>query len=1114
MPMRPSSRLFLVLALAFSFLPRGFAAPAPRFETDGAVVLENDLVALSLAGKHGMDHGVRSWKFKPTGFEMIDVLYGQTDYVKGHVLGERWDSVDMGSAVGGQPGLSVVYTPVRHGLAADGSAVLEQVVEGTYRFTRTAILRKDAAFLEVRYRLENVGGKPEGFSLRLHGAWSPGARGRTQSKKEDIFLPTDAGVLALDQSMGMTAFKEKYKSDRFFTRAARDLPKPEWARNPAPAAVTGNWAAQVGRENGDGMVCLISEEALAGFYICLGTTLEPMAKPVALRPGETWQATVFLGAFTGAKGKPIAKATPLYVATVPLAEKGGELAGEIIPLFAGKLRIVGAGGKVLFEAAASPDRAVALGAKGAGADWKLVALDRAGAEIGSVDAKGQAALPEPKLADTPPPRPAVAGPVYLPPQGEEAVRKFLEPRDFAIYCDWSASDLEKEAARRLSRTLGVGLTWAAPTMKVLAFGNPKTNPLIRDTGRLKRSVEPAWPGAGKGAILAWDNLELTRAPGLLVCGSDAEGALAAAKFFEEKFIKGASAPTGFALWPSKISDKVFPYTPSPRGESAPLVVRAAKGEYESAQVAITAFEDLHGVEVTLSPLVNTATGAEIDKKFLTKARQRHGPAGIRWVNLYPVNPENGWSGWPDPLLERPETEIPAGRTQALWLTFIVSENAAAGIYKATLTCKANGKERFLPIELRVWDFTLPPTGLPGDPYISLHNLAPDNKRELTKRQLAAFTENMVEHGMRFIHFSQPGLFRWHFSASGEFKGLKADWLEVSEDGTLALDTTAFDAAVETIDAAAKPFEIRYMVYQHCALDYPRGVSTFKKLMPNRFEGRPKREGSENAQGYHVEEMMKVYKRHLERRGWLNRCTFKIGDEPPSFDWWWNNATVAARNVGLPIVTAFNQLDPAEAEKGVGKVAQWQVIYMKDAPDLLRKAHAAGDLVGWYNCGPPPRIAVSAPASEIRGYLWQAAKADLDFICWWGIQNWESHHDTWNNRFAHWNFVTYPPHPKKPAWNKPGKGLVDQVILDSIRWELIREGLEDAGYVKLLREEIAAVRKGGRAAEADKAQAVLDTIWKEVFPTLNDYAPAWERMEECRRQVAEAILALKGKPPVK
>jgi hypothetical protein len=243
-----------------------------------------------------------------------------------------------------------------------------------------------------------------------------------------------------------------------------------------------------------------------------------------------------------------------------------------------------------------------------------------------------------------------------------------------------------------------------------------------------------------------------------------------------------------------------------------------------------------------------------------------------------------------------------------------------------------------------------------------------------------------------------------------------------------------------------------------------------------------------------------------KRGREKRFTVKISDEPAGFDAWYDAFTLGARNAGLRIMTAFNNIDWQEAERGLG-MGLWEPLYQNHSPEFFKKAKAAGDQVSWYNCGPPPASNIWTPAAELRSYMWQAAKAELDSLARWGIQCWSTHHNEWHFYYSHHDHVVYPSHPEKPAWMMPGKGWVDHVVVDGVRWELMRDGFEDAAYVYLLRDRIKAAREAGLKEAADKAQAALDSIWQEVFRTLNDYNPPYERILESRRKVASAILEL-------
>ena len=1104
-----------VLAFAFSaclglvtcLVPAHLDAATVSFEPDGKAVLENALVRITVSNKVGGDHGIVSWRMKPQGRELIDVLYGQTDYLKGHALGELFDPVSQGSRTGGAPKVGKIYTPERRGTLADGTAVLQQAAEDEYRITRTLTLADGAAFLLADYKVENVRGPAVGFAMRFHTVWSPGNDGKTQSLEETIVLPSSPEPVSISQDMGVSAFREAFGSDRFFSGEAVALPKPEWAHNPSKRLLSGNWALHMGRRHSAAFVYTVNSEAFAGYYNALTATLEPLLKPVVLAPGESFNVRVSVGSLApqGTFFTP-ASAAGFFLFEKAPAVVDGQFQAAGLPLFDGTLEVRDQAGKMLGSVPVSTGTPVRVVAPTPGGHWTLAAKNERGDLLASIDASGTLAGGG-RLPDAPPRRPAPERVVDV--REPAAVRRFLEARDFRVYCPHDAPELQRAAARRIAGHLGVGLEWSEPRGKVLALGDPKHSPFVRDGGKLRDAVDSAWPGPGRGVVSFHENLELTTAPVLFVAGSDERGAAEAVALFEKEFVLPLPRRTGFAFWTAPVSERIYANAPAVPDARGPIRLRAARGEVESAQAVLTAFEDLKGVDVSATPLLHETTGKEIDNKQVMRVRQVHGPLRIRWVESFPLKPENGWTGHPDALLDRPEQEIAAGKSQTLWLTFAVSENAQPGVYRSVLSCRANGGEQQIPIELTVRPFVIPRTGIPGDPYITLKHLPPDEQRDLKDSQVSAFVQNMVDHGMRYIHLGHKDMIRWHLDPSGGMKGAKIPGMEVSEDGVLAMDASRFDDLVRKIDVAAKPFDLQYMIYSNAVVDDAWSIQRFRKELPTRHAHNPPRGGNDMLQNYYVEEMYNLFRVHMEKNGWIGRITVKISDEPASFDIWWDNMTVAARQARLPVITAFNSIDFREASKGVDALAQWQVIYMKHDAALQKAVQAAGHRYGWYNCGPPPRIANGAPLSEIKGYLWQAAKADLDFICWWGIQNWESHHNTWFNRYSHWNSVTYPPHPFKPAWLDKKRGQMDAVLLDSIRWELIREGLEDTAYVKLLREEIARAEQSDRKAAAAEASRMLGQIWEDLLPDLNHYAPPVSSLDSAREQIAAAIEKLQA-----
>lgn len=1104
---RPNRSIPACFAVAF-FLAAGAARAGVAFEPDGAAALENDLVRIRVSNRPGTMSGIMSWQFKPLGIEMVDVLYGQTDEVPGHMLGETWDPVTMGFIEGQAPQVGSLYIPQTVGVSESaGDTQLTQITQAGYRLTRTILLRRDHALIEVRYSLENLTCPKAAVSLRLHTSISPGARGKYQRRDDTLFLNTGSGLYELDQTLILEKYYKKYGQDVFFFPCRSNEP-PRWWVNPASVKtppLKDNWAAWVNRANSDGMVFILDTNAFIGIYNCPGITIEPVSKAFALAQGQKWKASIFIGSFTGIKGRTVTNATSLYVEVAPLVLNGKSLAGEILPLWRGKLVLRAADGKQMFAHDVSPTNVVKIKAE-VGNAWTLSALDTAGREIGAVNSSGRVQLREVQVSPIAAKPPSFMGKVYAASDSRKQIEKFLAPRDFTIHCSADASEPEREMAGEIARLTGAGLAWTPPGGKMLVIGTPQNNTIVREAGLLKGSVTEQWPGNGKGAILDYENFEGTRKPLLLVAGSDSTGAVRSCKEFIGEHLAAAQAPTGFVFWAASPAAKVFPYT---RPESTPsstnaVRLKACRGEYETAQVIITARGQLADVTVSNSPLIHTGSGKPISGAYLTSFRRVRAPIWTRWVNMYPSHPDRwqkGWCGMPDPLLERPETTIKAGDSQAIWLTFIVPDTAPEGVYTSSVTCAAGGSSVTIPIELEGWPFNLPQTGLMGEPFTDLYYLPGDII--LTPTHVNAWTVNMVEHGMRVLHMPRNSI-RWQFSPEGKYKAMDCDWLTASDDGVIALDHSTIDELLEAMDKAAAPFKLRITFYNHFVL-YPAAYK-FSQLMPQRYADKPE----SKTKNYYVLDMLRVFRKYLDKRGLMPRVCIKVGDEPMGFDTWWFEQAHTAVEAGLPVVTAFNTLDYTDARKGIGKVKEWMPLYMIANVDFLHEARKAGDLTAWYNCGPRPKISTSATASEIRAYIWQAAKADLDIISWWGIQCWTAdQNDVWENRYSHRNSVVYPRNPEKPAWIKPGRGWVDVEPIDSIRWELIREGMEDAWYVNLLRTLIVQAREQKLDDQAKKAQAVLDGVWAGVFPTLNDYDPPYERILESREKIAGAIIELQA-----
>ena len=142
---------------------------------------------------------------------------------------------------------------------------------------------------------------------------------------------------------------------------------------------------------------------------------------------------------------------------------------------------------------------------------------------------------------------------------------------------------------------------------------------------------------------------------------------------------------------------LLPFTPQP------VVLRAARGEWESFQFVVTAGQK--PIEkLQISPNGLATIGAEfIESRQLSLWRENYAfvarPSGNR--ELRPL-----W--WPDALLPLAKpTRIEAGQSAVFWATIRVPTDAVAGDYFGELDVMADGENRRLALTLRVDDQTLP-----------------------------------------------------------------------------------------------------------------------------------------------------------------------------------------------------------------------------------------------------------------------------------------------------------------------------------------------------------------------------------------------------------------------
>jgi hypothetical protein len=180
------------------------------------------------------------------------------------------------------------------------------------------------------------------------------------------------------------------------------------------------------------------------------------------------------------------------------------------------------------------------------------------------------------------------------------------------------------------------------------------------------------------------------------------------------YFRPVQAPA-FAWWTTHSLEKVHPFDPEPKEAEHAVKLSAARNEFEPFQVVLHAdAQDINGIDVDVTDL-RGKTGVLSAKECILVYLERY-------LNLTrPSSVVGGTGEWPDPLVPRVDRyanekrnafpfNLTSGRNQPLWIDVYVPPSTPAGIYSGQVRVLVAGKPQLsIPLELKVWNFTLPST---------------------------------------------------------------------------------------------------------------------------------------------------------------------------------------------------------------------------------------------------------------------------------------------------------------------------------------------------------------------------------------------------------------------
>ena len=391
-------------------------------------------------------------------------------------------------------------------------------------------------------------------------------------------------------------------------------------------------------------------------------------------------------------------------------------------------------------------------------------------------------------------------------------------------------------------------------------------------------------------------------------------------------------------------------------------------------------------------------------------------------------------------------DLPAGGYRAVWLTVTVPETAPAGVYRGSLTVTGSGRDRIVfPLELTVLSATLPspktwafhldiwqhPWAVARyhgvKPFSHLHyQLLEPIYRELANAGQKALTTTLTDLPWNHQNFDAYHTMIEHIR---------------NADGTWTNDYTLFDEYVA--------FGRRCGIgpYIHCYtmatwgnrvyyVDGPTGDRVCVKLVPGTAE-------PEAFWGPFLTDFQK----HLIEKGWVDN-TYIAMDERSREEVMATAKCVQKYAPRLKLQMAGNRAPSAFA--GIDLFSYCQSIHHVSDEFVKETAQrrAKGMITTFYVCCSPdhPNTFTASPTAEQVWLGYFAAAKGLDGFLRWAFVNWPRD-PLFDTSFGNWpagdTFFLYPG------------------LRSSIRWEMLRDGIEEYEKIRWLRShgaDMTAINK--------------------------------------------------------
>ena len=562
----------------------------------------------------------------------------------------------------------------------------------------------------------------------------------------------------------------------------------------------------------------------------------------------------------------------------------------------------------------------------------------------------------------------------------------------------------------------------------------------------------------------------------------------------------------FTWWVTHNLDKVFPESERPLDPSTRIVLKAARGETEDAQIAIR-------------PKKNCAYASGCVKLQDLKAdgRRRISASNIRvrweWFTYVTHNPP--WTNdpgtylrkapafFPDAFIESPEIRHMKDEwTQPIWVSVDVPHDASPGDYSGALrfelkTAAGDVEAIDIPLSLTVWPFAIP--------------------RKPSLRHTEWFYPNVLADYYHLKPWSEEH-WGWIEKTAENMARHRQDMILVpilnlitasrSKTGRISFDFARFDRYARTfLKAGLSWLEGEHLISRRGDWNSPFSWFRFPVVDADGSAIETNREAMNDEMfAPFMEALLKALSEHLKKRGWTSCYVQHVGDEPVETNW---QSWLAFKEKISSWLPGVRSIDASMCNELAGKMD----IRVPQIHHVGKKNIRHPDEELWcYVCLAPqgyrPNRFLDYASLRNRIIFWICWSLRLKGFLHWGYNYWKPWAslpadvpvNPWFDSTAGSIYVhdRMPLPAGDPHIVYPGR----ENICDSLRWEVVRKGMEDYELLTLL--EKAAEGTLGSPRDRAKAKRLVRLIREEVAADSDHFAKTDAELLALREEIGNLL----------